>query len=98
VERKPFRKGKSMTMLNTTPRYAAPPIRRGVAVSLARLGRFVNRVIAAAIAHRESQANLVVQRDLGDGNLKDIGIRGEIGDALDETTQARQRIQRIQQF
>ena len=87
-----------MTMLNTTSRYAAPPIRRGVAVSLARLGRFVNRVIAAAIAHRERQANLVVLRDLGDGKLKDIGIRCEIGDALDETAQARRRMQRIEQF
>jgi hypothetical protein len=45
-----------MTMLNTTPNYAAPAIRRGVAV-LWRLGRLVNRWIAAFIAHRERQAN-----------------------------------------
>jgi uncharacterized protein YjiS (DUF1127 family) len=97
AEREPFREGKSMTMLNTTPRYAAPPIRRGVAVFLARLGRFVNRAIAAVIAHRERQANLVALRYLGDRDLKDIGIyRCEIGDALEERAQARERIQRSQ--
>jgi len=70
-----------MTMLNTTTRYAAPAIRRGVAVFLARLGRFVGRVIA----HRQLQANLVALRHLCDRDLKDIGIcRCEIGDALDE--------------
>src|SRR5258708_40133330 len=93
----PFRKGKAMTMLNTTPRYVTPPIRRGVAVFLARLGRLVNRVIAAAIAHRERQANLVALRHLSDRDLKDIGIyRCEIGDALEERAQARQRMQRTQ--
>ena len=51
-----------MTMLNTTTRNAAPAIRRGVAVFLARLGRFVDRVIA----HRERQTNLVALRDLGE--------------------------------
>ena len=90
-------KGKAMTMLNTTPRYAAPPIRRGVAVFLARLGRLVNRLIAAAIAHRERQANLVVLRHFSDRDLKDIGIyRCEVGDTLEERAQARQRIQRTQ--
>jgi hypothetical protein len=54
AERKPFREGKSMTMLNTTTRNAAPAIRRGVAVFLARLGRFVDRVIA----HREARRTL----------------------------------------
>jgi hypothetical protein len=49
AERKPFRVEKSMTMLNTTTRYAASAIRGGAAVFLARLGRFVDRVIA----HRE---------------------------------------------
>jgi uncharacterized protein YjiS (DUF1127 family) len=93
VEREPFREGKSMTMLNTTTRYAAPAIRRGAAVFLARLGRFVDRVIA----HRERRANLVALRRLCDRDLKDIGIyRCEIGDALDERARARQRIQRIQ--
>jgi uncharacterized protein YjiS (DUF1127 family) len=93
AERKPSREEKSMTMLNTTTRYAAPAIRRGVAVFLARLGRFVDRVIA----HRERQANLVALRHLGDRDLKDIGIyRCEIDDALVERAQDRQRIQQSQ--
>jgi Domain of unknown function (DUF1127). len=88
-----------MTMFNPTPRHAAPSIRRRVAVFLVRPGRFVDRAIAAVIAHRQRQANLVALRDLGDRDLKDIGIyRCEIGDALDEREQARQQIQRIQRF
>jgi uncharacterized protein YjiS (DUF1127 family) len=86
-----------MTMLNTAPRYATPSVRRGAAVFLARLGRLVNSVIAAAIAHRERQANLVALRHLSDRDLKDIGIyRCEIGDALMERAQHRQGIQQSQ--
>jgi uncharacterized protein YjiS (DUF1127 family) len=83
-----------MTMLNTASHYAAPTLRRGLAVSLARLGRLLNRWIAAFIAHRERQANLVALRHLSDRDLKDIGIhRCEIGDALAERAKARQRMQ-----
>ena len=86
-----------MTMLNTIPHYAAPGIRRGAAVALARLGRLVNRWIAAFIAHRERQANLVAPRYLSDRDLKDIGVYCcEIGDALAERARARQRIQQSQ--
>jgi uncharacterized protein YjiS (DUF1127 family) len=88
-----------MTMLNTTRRYAVPTVRGATAVFLARLGRLVNRVIAAAIAHRERQANLVALRHLSDRDLKDIGIyRCEIGDALAERAQDRRRIQQSQRF
>jgi uncharacterized protein YjiS (DUF1127 family) len=86
-----------MTMLNTIPHYAAPGIRRGAAVALARLGRLVNCWIAAFIAHREGQANLVALRYLSDRDLKDIGIYCcEVGDALAERARARQRIQQSQ--
>jgi uncharacterized protein YjiS (DUF1127 family) len=86
-----------MTMLNTIPHYAAPGIRRGAAVALARLGRLANRWIAAFIAHRERQANLFALRYLSDRDLKDIGVyRCEIGDALAERARARQRIQQSQ--
>ena len=86
-----------MTMLNTTPHYATPAIRRGVIVPLARLGRLVNRWIAAFVAHRERQANLAALRHLTDRELKDIGIyRCEIGDALAERARARQRIRSSQ--
>jgi len=86
-----------MTMLNNTSPYAvtAPGIRKGVAVFLARLGRLINRWIAAVIAHRERQAALVALRHLSDRDLKDIGIcRNEIGDALAERAQERSRMQR----
>jgi len=90
-------KGKAMTMLNTTPRYAVPTVRGGFANFLARLGCLVNRAIAAVIAHRERQANLVALRHLSDRDLKDIGIyRCEIDDALVERAQDRQRIQQSQ--
>ena len=82
-----------MTMLNTTPHYATPAIRRGVIVPLARLGRLVNRWIAAFVAHRERQANLVALRRLSDRDLNDICIcRCEICEALEESARARQRM------
>jgi uncharacterized protein YjiS (DUF1127 family) len=87
-------KGKAMTMLNTAPRYAAPTIWRGAAVFLARLGRLINRWIAAFIAQRERQASLVALRYLSDRDLKDIGInRCDIGDALVDRAKARLRMQ-----
>ena len=83
-----------MTMLNTTPTYATSTIRLAAAIYLARLGRLVNRWIAAVIAHRERQANLVALRRLGDRELKDIGLyRCEIGEALTERAEARLRMQ-----
>jgi len=86
-----------MTMLNTTPRYAVPTVRGGVAVFLARLGCLINRVIAAVIARRERQANLVALRHLSDRDLKDIGLyRCEIGDALEQRARDRRRIQQSQ--
>jgi uncharacterized protein YjiS (DUF1127 family) len=86
----------AMTLLNNTSHYTAtaPGVRRSVAKFLARLGRLINRWIAAMIAHRERQAALVALRHLSDRELKDIGIyRGEIGDALVERAQARSRMQ-----
>ncbi len=71
-----------MTMLNNTSPYAAtaPGIRSGAAIFLTRLGRLINRWIAAVIAHRERQAAFVALRHLSDRDLKDIGIcRNEIG-------------------
>jgi uncharacterized protein YjiS (DUF1127 family) len=88
-----------MTMLNNTSPYTvtAPGLRRGATIFLARLGSFINRLIAAAIAHRERQAALVALRHLSDRDLKDIGIsRGEIDDALFERAQERLRMQHSQ--
>ncbi len=88
-----------MTMLNNTSPYAAtaPGIRSGAAIFLTRLGRLINRWIAAVIAHRERQAAFVALRHLSDRDLKDIGIcRNEIGDALAERAQERSRMQHSQ--
>jgi uncharacterized protein YjiS (DUF1127 family) len=82
-----------MTMLNTAPRYGTPTVRTGAAVFLARIGRFLNRWIAAVIAHRERQASLVALRHLNDRELRDIGInRCDIGEGLAERAKARLRM------
>ncbi len=88
-----------MTMLNNTSPYAVttPGVRRGATIFLARLGRLINRWIAAMIAHRERQAALVALRHLSDRDLKDIGLcRNEIGDALAERAEERARMQHSQ--
>jgi uncharacterized protein YjiS (DUF1127 family) len=69
-----------MTILNSNSSYSTTPpaIRRAFGIFLARLARLINGWIAAMIAHREYQANLVVQRSLSDRELKDVGLnRGE---------------------
>jgi uncharacterized protein YjiS (DUF1127 family) len=67
-----------------------PFIRRRFSIFLARLGRHVNRWIAAAIARRERQAALVVLRHFNDRDLQDIGIRRyQVGDALADCEQNR---------
>ncbi|MEA2868565.1 MAG: hypothetical protein QOE39_3280 [Bradyrhizobium sp.] len=57
-----------MTMLIHTPRSAATAriAWRGFVLFLARLRRFINRLVAAAIARRERQAMFVVPRNLND--------------------------------
>jgi len=67
-----------MTILNSNSSYsAAPPaIRRAFGIFLARLARLINGWIAAVIAHREYQANLVVLRSFSDRELKDIASIG----------------------
>jgi len=68
----------TMTILNSNSNYAATPpaIRRVFGIFLARLARLINRWIAAVIAHREYQANLVVLRSFSDRELKDIASIG----------------------
>lgn len=85
-----------MTMLNITPHHAtaAPAIRRGVSIFMARLGRLIGRWIAALIARHERQAELFALRRLNDRELKDIGLsRGEIDGGLAEAAKARIRMQ-----
>ena len=85
-----------MTILNSHSNYSTTPpaFRRAFGILLARLARFINRWIAAVIAHREHQANLVVLRRLSDRELKDIGLyRGALGDAVAEAAKIRSQMQ-----
>ena len=87
----------AMTMLNSAPSYSATPraIPTVFARFLKRVARLINGWVAAAIAHRECQANLVVLRSLSDRELKDMGLtRGEIGVSLAEAAKARLQMQR----
>jgi uncharacterized protein YjiS (DUF1127 family) len=62
------------------------------------LGRLANRWIAGLLARLEREAVLAALRDLGDRDLKDIGIhRGQIGDTLTEIARERARLQRCRQ-
>jgi uncharacterized protein YjiS (DUF1127 family) len=85
-----------MTMLNATPRDAMirTTIRRRVDIFLTRIGRLINRRIAAAIARHERQANLFALRQLSDRELKDIGLyRSDIVENLAEVAKYRTRMQ-----
>ena len=66
-----------MTMLTNSPRFlsGAPTIRRGFALFLARLGRRVDRWVAALIARRARQTALAALSRLSDRELKDTTRR-----------------------
>jgi uncharacterized protein YjiS (DUF1127 family) len=86
----------AMTMLNSAPGYSATPraIPTVFARFLKRVARLINAWVAAVIAHRERQANVVVLRSLSDRELLDMGLtRGEIGGYLDEAAKARLQMQ-----
>jgi uncharacterized protein YjiS (DUF1127 family) len=87
-----------MTMLSNIPPHplATSRNRSSVGCFLAWLGRLVDRLVAAAIARHERQAQLVALRQFSDRELKDIGIcRGEIDYGLEEAATTRARLQRI---
>ena len=89
-----------MTMLNI-PGY--PPVtaryRTSVGSFLMRLGRLVDRLVAAAIARHARQAGLVALHQFSDRELRDIGIcRGEIEYGLDEAAKARALLQRLDRY
>ena len=84
------------TRANIQPSPADTPIPPGGLGVL--LSRLVNRWIAGVIARLAREAALVALRDLGDRELKDIGIhRHQIGDALTEIASERTRLQRCTQ-
>jgi len=85
-----------MTMLGNASNYSETPtaVRRALANCVTRLARLINTGVAAVIAHREYQANLVILRSLNDRELRDIGLeRNEIGQGLAEAAKARSRMQ-----
>jgi len=58
------------------------------------LARLANGWIAALIAQRQRQANLVILRSLSNRELRDIGLdRCQIGEGLAEAAKARSRLQ-----
>jgi hypothetical protein len=59
------------------------------------LGRLVNRWIAGVIARHEREAALIMLRQLGDRELKDVGIdQHRIGDSLTDAARERTPLQR----
>jgi uncharacterized protein YjiS (DUF1127 family) len=87
-----------MTMLNTTPRYppATAGLWRGSDSLLARAGRLINHLVAAAIARHERHAELSALGRLSDRELKDMGLyRCQIGPCLDEAAETRIRLQQF---
>lgn len=87
-----------MTMLNAIPRRATNRtiLRREGVILLARIGRLVNRWIAAAITRHERQADLFALRQLNDRELKDIGLyRDDLGGNLAGAAKYRKRMQQF---
>jgi uncharacterized protein YjiS (DUF1127 family) len=85
-----------MTMLNTSPPYATvtSAIQRRARFVLNHVGRLLSHWIAAAIAERARQADIIVLRHLSDRELKDIGLsRSDIGEGLAEAARRRIRMQ-----
>ena len=86
-----------MTMIADVPRSstAAFIAWRASAVFLARFRRFINRSVAAGIAHRERQASRWALYHLDDRELRDIGVyRCQIEDAVADAALTRAELQR----
>jgi uncharacterized protein YjiS (DUF1127 family) len=84
-----------MTMIANTPRFAphAPAIRRGFELRLARLGRRIDRWVAAWVVGRARQVALWELARLSDRELKDIGLyRCQLGDAVFRSEATRRRM------
>jgi uncharacterized protein YjiS (DUF1127 family) len=87
-----------MTMLGNIPRHPLAPSQdlSSVGSFLAWLARLADRVVVAAIARHERQAQLAALCMFSDRELKDIGIcRGDIDYGLAEAAKTRARQQRV---
>jgi uncharacterized protein YjiS (DUF1127 family) len=83
-------------LLNITPPHAtvALTIQRRASFFLKAVGRTLKRWMAAVIAQRARQADIIVLRQLNDRELKDIGLtRGDLREGLIEATRTRSRMQ-----
>ena len=81
-----------MTMLTNMQRAAVPSSRRSANLLLARLTRFVNDWVAAAIVRRQRKAAFFALYQFDDRNLKDMGLyRGEIQEALERAARLGRR-------
>ncbi len=80
-----------MTMLNSSSGYyGTSSVRRSFSAIGGTLFSLVNRWVAAFLARREYQANLVVLRSLSDRELRDMGLyRNQIGPALEDAARYR---------
>ncbi len=87
-----------MTMLNNTsgPLAVSTTVRDSIRTSGSWLGRLINNLVAAVIAHREYQANLAMLRQLTDRELADIGLhRNDIRGGLPEAAKLRSEMQML---
>jgi len=85
-------------MVLNIPRYppVTEPYRTRIGSFLVWLGGLVDRMVAAAIARHERQAERVALRQLSDRELRDIGIcHGEIEHGLDEAAKTRAGLQNL---
>ena len=85
-----------MTLLNITPPHAtaAFAIQRRVLFFLKAVDRTLKRWMAAVIAERARQADIIVLRQLNDRELKDIGLtRGDLREGSIEAARTRNRMQ-----
>jgi hypothetical protein len=81
-----------MTMLTPIQSAATSTLRRSALLLVARLRRFLNGRVAAAIAYREQQAALFAQRQFDDRNLDNTRIyRGPLDAAFEGAARLRKR-------
>jgi hypothetical protein len=70
----------------------APTMRRSALILVARLKRFLNGWVAAAIAYRERQTTLFALSQRDDRKLDETRVyRGPIDDALEKAMRLRER-------
>ena len=87
-----------MIMLSNTTNLSATSLTIQRSTRLFTRGIFgiVNNFVAAIVAERERQANLIILRSLSDRDLKDIGLcRNQIGGDLTEAARERARFQNL---